>query len=328
MTGLARTCGSGPSLVVIGNFDGVHRGHQAVLAAAAAEARAEGLEPVVLTFEPHPAAVLGRCAPALLTRLDRKRELVARVAPEIRVHVRTFDRELASQSPEDFARAVLGEELGARVVVVGQNFRFGRERAGDLGSLATLGDAIGFRARSHEIVGDDAGPWSSTRVRAAIAAGELEEARRMLGRPHMISGVVAHGEARGRTLGFPTCNLPNVAEQLPPFGVYAVLVDRVDRAPGGAPGRAVALARGVANLGVRPTVHAGAGAPSLEVHLLDRDDDLYGSTLRVHLVARLRAEQRFSGLDALKAQIARDAADARAVLAGTTSDPDALGAWA
>jgi riboflavin kinase/FMN adenylyltransferase len=319
---VARPPGPGPSLVVIGNFDGVHRGHQAVLAGAAEEARAEGLEPVVLTFDPHPAEVLGHRAPALLTTMERKRELCARISPAIRLAVRTFDRALAAQGPEEFVRDVLSGELGARVVVVGDNFRFGRGRAGDLGTLSALGAVHGFRARSHELVGDAAGPWSSTRVRAAIAAGDLAEARRLLGRPHMLSGVVARGDQRGRTLGFPTCNLPRPPEALPPFGVYAVLVDRVDEG-----GSARALATGVANVGVRPTVRDGE-APSVEVHLFDRDDDLYGASLRVHLVARLRAERRFAGLDELGAQIAADAAAARIALAGARPDPAAGGAFA
>jgi riboflavin kinase/FMN adenylyltransferase len=326
--GSQRPGGRAPALVVIGNFDGVHRGHQAVLSAASAEARAAGLSPVVLTFDPHPAAVLGHVPPPLLTTVPRKIELVARVAPEVRVDVRRFDLAFAAQTPGEFARGVLVGELGARVVVVGQNFRFGHGRAGDFAALARLGAALGFETRSHELVGDEAGAWSSTRIRAAVARGELDAASAMLGRPHMLSGVVAHGDRRGRTIGFPTCNLPDVAEELPPFGVYAVLVDRVE--PGAGPGgeTATSLARGVANVGVRPTVASGEARPSIEVHLFDRDDDLYGAHLRVHLVAFLRAEQRFGGLDELRAQIVRDADQARRALEGLAPEPNARGAWA
>jgi riboflavin kinase/FMN adenylyltransferase len=159
-------------------------------------------------------------------------------------------------------------------------------------------------------------------ARARSHRPDLVEAGRMLGRPHMVSGVVVQGDQRGRTLGFPTCNLAGVDETLPPYGVYAVLVDREkdDRSS------AAVLATGVANIGVRPTV-AGGDAPRVEVHLFDTDADLYGARLRVHLVAHLRTEQRFAGLDALKAQIAHDATAARAALAGLQPEPSASGAW-
>jgi riboflavin kinase/FMN adenylyltransferase len=325
-------------VVAIGNFDGVHRGHQEVLGDVAADAARRGLEPAVLTFAPHPLAVLGRPVPPTLTTLGRKLELVRRVAPSIVPFVRRFDLGFAAQSPEEFVLGTLVRELRAEVVVVGQNFRFGRDRRGDFAELTRLGAAHGFATRSHELVGDDEGTWSSSRIRAAIARGDLDDAARMLGRPHAISGVVIEGDKRGRTIGFPTCNLGDVAEALPPFGVYAVLVDRMspeEEAPREMPEIAAvapiaagtALATGVANIGVRPTVKPGETRPSVEVHLFDTNADLYGARLRVHLVAFLRAEQRFAGLDALKAQIARDAAEARARLAGITPDPAARGAF-
>jgi riboflavin kinase / FMN adenylyltransferase len=326
-------------VIAIGNFDGVHRGHQAVLASVAGDARGRGLEPAVLTFSPHPRAVLGRPVPPLLTSLPRKAELIRRVDPAIVLIVQRFDLAFAGQSPESFARA-LTESFHPRVVVVGHNFRFGKDRAGDFDELTRLGVGLGFETRSTELVGDEGGAWSSSLVRAALARGDLDEAARMLGRPHMISGSVVQGDRRGRTIGFPTCNLAGVDEALPPFGVYAVLVDREkERAaaslppPAGAGQHvepfpaAAALATGVANIGVRPTVKEGETRPSVEVHLFDTDADLYGARLRVHLVARLRAEQRFDGLDALKAQIARDAAAARERLAGLGPDAAAGGAW-
>lgn len=328
-------------VVAIGNFDGVHRGHQAVLASIADDARARGILPVLLTFSPHPRAVLGRPVPPLLTTLDRKLELIRRVDPAITLVVRRFDLAFASQSPLEFVHLTLVRDLHAEVVVVGHNFRFGKERAGDFDELTRLGGELGFETRSHVLVGDERGAWSSSRVRDAIARGDLDDAERMLGRPHAVSGLVVEGDRRGRTLGFPTCNLAGVEEALPPFGVYAVLVDREsDEHPASEPpsaeaelrrvrpGRsAVALAAGVANIGVRPTVTAGETRPSVEVHLFDTDADLYGARLRVHLCARLRAEQRFAGLDALKAQIARDAAAARERLAGLSPDAAAGGAW-
>jgi riboflavin kinase/FMN adenylyltransferase len=308
------------AIVVIGNFDGVHRGHQAVLDAVCAIARARALSPRMLTFEPHPAVTLGRTPPALLTTLERKIELVERQCSEIQVVVRGFTPAFASQSPEEFVERVLVGELDAKAVMVGLNFRFGRGRSGGIDDLERLGAAWGFDTLAEPLVSDGRGAWSSTRVREQIAAGDLDGAASILGRPHMISGVVARGDQRGRTIGFATCNLPDVPEALPPLGVYAVLVDQVT--PEGARG----IAKGVANLGLRPTVEAAASKPLFEVHLLDWQGELYDARLRVHLVARLREERRFSGLDGLKAQIAADTEAARERLADWEIDP--LRAWA
>lgn len=294
------------ALVVIGNFDGVHRGHQAVLRDGAREAQLRGLVARLLSFVPHPAEVLGRRAPPTLTTLTRKRELVARVAPELELLAHPFDRDFAEQSPSAFAERVLRAELGARVVVVGRNFRFGKGRAGDFAELSRLGAALGFETRAHELVGDADGPWSSTRAREALARGDLDAVAAVLGRPHMVSGRVVRGDQRGRTIGFPTCNLAQIEEALPPFGVYAVAVDQV-----GDDGAARRLALGIANLGVRPTVKAAGSPPSLEVHLFDWAGDLYGALLRVHLVAHVRPEKRFDGLAALTQQIGEDVAVAR-----------------
>lgn len=318
MTAVANELGAA---IVIGNFDGVHRGHQAVLGALGEYAMAHALRPRVLTFDPHPAVTLGRTAPPLLTRLDRRIELLVRACPGLDVAVRAFTREFAEQTPRDFVEDVLVRELGARAVMVGENFRFGRGREGGLEELAALGREHGFELLAEPLVSDPAGALSSTRARERIAAGDLEGAAAILGRPHLVSGVVAHGHKRGRTIGFPTCNLPELAEALPPDGVYAVLVDRV------IDGRARALGKGVANLGVRPTVK-GAGARLLEVHVFDITEDLYGATLRVHLVSRLREERRFEGLEALRAQIAKDADDARRALLALVPVPTAAGAWA
>jgi riboflavin kinase/FMN adenylyltransferase len=307
------------SAVVIGNFDGVHRGHQAVLAALLAVAGERGLTPRVLTFEPHPAATLGRTPPPLLTRIERKVELLTRACPGVEVVVREFTRAFSEQSARAFVEDVLVGELGARAVMVGQNFRFGRGREGGLEELAAFGREHGFELLAEPLVSDAMGPLSSTRVRERLAAGDLEGAAALLGRPHLVSGTVEHGHKRGRTLGFPTCNVRAIDEALPPDGVYAVLVDVALE------GKARALGRGVANLGVRPTL-SGEGARLLEVHVFDFAGELYGASLRVHLVRRLREERRFAGLDALKEQIARDADDARQALAGAVVDVT-LGAW-
>jgi riboflavin kinase/FMN adenylyltransferase len=322
---LSRGSSRAPALVAIGNFDGVHRGHVEVLSRAGREAKAAGIAPLALTFDPPPAVVLGKKTPAALTPLARKIELIEAAVPGMRVVVKTFDHALAESSPEQFARDVLVGELSASRVVVGQNFRFGKGRSGDLASLAALGEELGFTARAMEIVGDEKGPWSSTRVRRAIAEGAWDDVAAVLGRPHALSGVVVRGRELGRTIGFPTANVGEVTEVLPPNGVYAVLVDRLDRT-----GEPRAFARGVANIGLRPTV---GGGHATEVHLLDfdpaseADKDLYGARLRLHLVMFLRPERKFEDLDALKAQIAKDAEDARRILASKKPVPGPFGGW-
>lgn len=310
-------------VVVIGNLDGVHKGHQEVLARAAE--RRDDLELTVLTFEPHPAAVLGASAPPRLTRLSRKVELLARERVDL-VVAQTFDARFAALSPEAFVDQVLLSALAAKVVVVGHDFRFGARRAGDLSVLRALGEQRGFTVGIQEVVSDERGPFSSTRVREALARGDLDDVRAVLGRPHAIEGMVIAGDKRGRTIGFPTANLGEVEEALPAHGVYAVVVGRSVRALQGA--QFDAFACGVANVGVRPTVAGGGGHPSVEVHLFDLPEaerDLYGDALRVHFLARLREERRFPGLDALKAQIAEDAQEARTLTAPMI--PPASGCW-
>jgi riboflavin kinase/FMN adenylyltransferase len=290
---------SAARLVAIGNFDGVHRGHQALLGGAAREAALEGLAPSVLTFAPHPAEALGRTPPPVLTRPSRKRELVGRLFPSVEVLEQRFDTAFAAQSPETFA-SWLATELRAARVVVGKNFRFGK--------------GFGFRASSQEVVGDGGGGFSSTRIRAAVAAGDLADAERMLGRPHMLIGEVVRGKQLGRTIGVPTANLDRVLEMLPPLGIYATLIDREG------PDGTRALGLGATSIGKNPTTDEG-DAVKVEVHVLDFDGDLYGSTLRVSLIARLRGEEKFESLDALVEQMRRDVADARAALAGRRIDP-------
>lgn len=286
------------SAVVIGNFDGVHRGHQAVLRQARAIADERGLSCVVLTFDPHPREVLGGGARPPLTTLGRRIELLREHGADD-VAVQPFSLEFASWTPERFARDLLSARLVARAVVVGQNFRFGSKRAGDLPMLRALGAELGFTADAAEVAGDAKGPFSSTRIRDALLAGELDEATLVLGRPHALSGVVEQGDRLGRTIGFPTANLGGVVELLPPHGVYAIRAD----------GRG-----GVMNIGTRPTV--GGTSLRIEAHLLDFEGDLYGRKLRVELVARIRGERKFDGLPALEAQIAQDVEAARLALGG------------
>ncbi len=306
-------------LVVIGNFDGVHRGHQALLDAATKDSASHDLTPRLLTFRPHPAEVLGRTPPPVLTRPARKRELIERLFPAIEVVEHRFDAAFASLSPDAFA-AWLASEHRAKRVLVGQNFRFGKGRAGGFEDLVRLGEANGFSAASHELVGDEAGGWSSTRIRGAIAAGDLEGAEQMLGRPHMLIGNVGGGKRLGRTIGFPTANLAGVVEMLPPFGVYATLVDR--ETPDGP--RAVGL--GAMSIGVNPTTDT-TDRVKVEVFVLDFDGDLYDETLRVSVVSRLRGEAKFGTLDALVAQMGRDVDEARRRLATRSVLPE-LGSYA
>jgi riboflavin kinase / FMN adenylyltransferase len=292
-----------PCVLVVGNFDGVHRGHQAVLKEAVEIASAAGLAASVLTFNPHPAAVVGGGAPPMLTTLERRAELVGALGVD-RVYVRTFDAAFAAWEPDRFARELVAQALRAKIVVVGENFRFGARRAGDLALLRSLGQELGFEVRVHATASDAKGRFSSTRAREAIAAGDLEEVRAVLARPHSLSGTVVHGDERGRSINFPTANLAPVPEMLPPDGVYAVQVDQIF--PDGEVGP---LTGGVTNIGVRPTV--GDGKRTVETFLLGFAGDLYDERLRVHLVARLRDEQKFDGLEPLRAQILEDCLQAR-----------------
>jgi riboflavin kinase / FMN adenylyltransferase len=305
--------------VAIGTFDGVHRGHRAVIEAAVAKALHAGLRPLVLTFHPHPIEVLGRGRADRLTTLERKIELIGRIDPQLGVVVEPFTLELSNKTPREFAEELLVGQLGARRVIVGSNFRFGHGRAGDLATLDELGRELGFEASAEPLSGDERGPFSSSRAREALLAGDLAEVEHVLGRPHSLSGVVVEGDRRGRTIGVPTANIADVPEVLPPYGVYATLVDRLQ-----ADGTPRALAAGVSNVGERPTVSGGF---SFETHLFDFQGDLYGAELRVHLIGRLRAEQHFAGLDELKAQIERDQVAAKKLLVDWSPDPDANGAW-
>lgn len=294
-----------PRAVVIGNFDGVHRGHQHVLEQARARARRDGLTASVLTFRPHPSAVLGRAAPPRLTSFERRVELLAAAGAEAIV-IQLFDEALAGWSPERFAHEFLVDALAAKVVIVGENFRFGERRAGDFAALVALGARYGFEAQAARLLEDERGPISSSRIRRAIADGDVTDAAALLGRLHTFSGVVVLGDQRGRTMGFPTANLDGVDALPPRDGVYAVLVECTDVAMG--------PWAGVMNIGARPTI-AGEKRRTREVHLLDVSGDFYGARLSVAFVARLRDERRFAGLDDLRAQIAADVVAARGLLA-------------
>ena len=292
--------------VAMGNFDGVHLGHQSVLALAHAAAAELAAPFGVVTFEPHPRAFFAPGAPPFrLMTADARARRLEKLGVEV-LYELPFGAKLAALDPEAFARDVLVGGLGVRHVVVGADFRFGKGRSGDVEALRELGAAHGFGVTAAPLLSDARGDFSSTAIRAALSEGRPEEAARMLGHWHRIEGEVRHGDKRGRDLGFPTANLWLEGLHLPRFGVYAVLVDVLD---GPHRGRYA----GAGSIGVRPTF--GESRPNLEVHLLDFDGDLYGSELSVALVAFQRPELKYDGPEPLVRQMQADVAEARARLA-------------
>ena len=303
----------GGSAVTIGAYDGVHLGHQALLAELRRRALADGLTTAVVTFDRHPAAVVRPdSAPQLLCDLDQKLELLEAAGVDRTVVLR-FDEERANESAESFVREVIERGLDARLVVVGEDFHFGHGRKGNVALLAEMGAAAGFEVEGVSLASDADGPAasgtaiSSTRIRALVAGGRVAEAAELLGRPHQVRGTVVHGDNRGGTeLGFPTANLdvPS-AIALPAAGIYAGWYERPD---GSRHAAAVSVGR-------RPTFYDGGGELLVEAFLLDFSGDLYGEEGRLSFVARLRDEQAFDSVDALVAQMHRDVAAAREVLA-------------
>ena len=295
-----------PVALTVGNFDGIHRGHQTMLQRVLAVARARGLQSCVLTFEPHPREFFGaEAAPTRLTSLREKLELLAAHGVE-RTHVQRFDRRFASLAPEGFVGEVLAKRLRARWLLIGEDFRFGARRAGDIALLQGLGPRYGSELEVLPAVARDGVRVSSSTVRAALAAGDLDRAEELLGRPYSISGRVVHGRKLGRELGFATANVQLKHNRPPLAGIYAVRVHGVGTASRPA----------VASLGVRPTITA-SGRAVLEVHLFDFSADLYGAHMRVEFLHKIRDEEKYSSLDALRAQIERDCEAARTFLLDT-----------
>ena len=290
----------GPAAVAIGNFDGVHLGHAALLKRLVDVARAANLPPTILTFEPHPREFFSPAsAPARLTTLREKLELLAASGVE-QAMVCHFNARFAALSAAQFVDDVLLAGLHACHLIVGDDFRFGKGRAGDFAMLQAAGLQAGFSVEAMGSVLLDGDRVSSSAVRQALADGDMPRAASLLGRPYVIDGRVRHGDKVGRQLGFATANIRIKHNPLPMSGVFAVEVTGLDGRP----------LPGVANLGIRPTV--GGTKPILEVHLFDFERDIYGAHLSVRFVHKLRNEQRFSNIDALKAQIAADALAARA----------------
>lgn len=297
-----------PSAVAIGNFDGLHKGHQAVLAAM--QTGAEGLVPSVLTFEPHPRRLFAPAAPAFRLEPLRSKLRRLREAGVQQVFAPRFDKQFAAMTAEDFMLRVLHDQLNAKLVVTGENFAFGAGRAGNIAMLRAFGERHGMQVMTVAPVMAEGEICSSTSIRHALGLGHMAHAQALLGRPYSISGRVVHGDQRGRQLGFATANLllPHWLK-LPLYGVYAVRVQVQGHAAYTHP------LTGVANLGVRPTV-AAHGPPSLEVHLFDFHGDIYGYKLQVELLQHLRGEKKFDSLAALTHQIAEDSEKARAYFAG------------
>lgn len=287
----------------IGNFDGVHLGHQAVLGQLAERAGDLGLPTTVIVFEPQPQEYFTpEQAPPRLTRLREKLVALRRFSVD-RVLCIPFDREFAELSAEEFVQLVLVDGLGVRYLVVGDDFRFGKGRAGDFDFLARAGQCEGFQVAHMHSFELDGARVSSTRIRAALRAGDLRAAEQMLGRSYRMLGRVAHGDKRGRTIGFPTANLFLHRRNTPVQGVFAVELYGLEREP----------LYGVANVGTRPTVDGTRSL--LEVHLLDFAGDIYGRHVAVDFVHKIRAEKKFSSFDELKLQIQRDVEQARAFFA-------------
>lgn len=288
------------SVATVGNFDGVHIGHQHVIKTLADEGRKLGVPVVVLLFEPQPREFFSAGdAPARLTRLREKLMQMARL-PVDRVLLLRFDRKLADLPAEQFIRQILIERLNVKFLVVGDDFRFGRHRAGDFARLAAAGREHGFLVRSTDSVLVENQRVSSTLIRELLARDDLAAAERLLGRPYSICGRVVAGDQRGRRMGFPTANIAVMRKNSPIRGVFAVTMQGFGELP----------LPGVANIGVRPTV-LGCQQLLLEVHLLDFDHDLYGQRMEVRFHQKLRNERKFSDLRELRAQIERDAEAAR-----------------
>ncbi len=290
-----------PHAVTIGNFDGLHLGHQAMLARLQDVAQARGLQTCVLSFEPHPREFFApEQAPARLSSLREKAECLQRMGID-RLHVFRFDRTFSALTAEAFIEQVLGTTLEARYVLVGDDFRYGAKRAGDFALLKQAGERLGFDAESLPTVEVAGERSSSTAVRQALAAGELEHAARLLGRPYSISGRVVHGDKLGRDIGFPTANIQLKHNRPPLMGIFAVELCGLNGEP----------LQGVASLGKRPTVKGADAVPVLEVHLFDFNAEIYGRRVRVDFLHKLRDEEKYPDLDSLVAQIRRDVDNAK-----------------
>ena len=288
------------TVLTIGNFDGVHRGHRALLARLTGLAQQAGLPAAVMTFEPNPREFFApQSAPARLASLREKLQLLAECGVD-QAYVCAFNQRFAALTADAFVERIV-RGLGVRHLMIGDDFRFGKGRSGDFALLQQAGKEHGFGVEAMETLVHEGERVSSSAVREALDAGDLEHAERLLGRPYCISGRVIHGQKLGRKLGYATANIQLKRLKAPLSGIFVVTVD----------GIGARQYEGVASLGVRPTVSA-SGKPTLEVYIFDFEGDLYRAHLRVNFLHKLRDEAKFDSLDALQSQIARDVADAKA----------------
>ncbi len=288
-------------VLTLGNFDGVHLGHQAIFRKVIERAREINGTSIVFTFEPHPLKVLApERSPRMLNTFHGKMKLLAAAGIDI-VICANFTRTFAEQHPEDFARDILFKQIGVREVYVGYDYAFGKGREGSIESLKGMGRTFGFEVGIVEAIQLNNVVVSSSVIRDLISNGSVEEASGLLGRMYSIEGEVVHGSHRGQELGFPTANLKVVNELIPSYGVYAVLVQVENQ-----------TIKGVASIGIRPTFDAGP--VSIEVYLFDFHEGLYGKEMEVAFVKRLRGEEKFPSADALVRQIRKDVQDAQAAL--------------
>ena len=301
----------GPVALTIGNFDGVHLGHQAMLARLKEAGNRLGLATCVMIFEPHPREFFAPDkAPTRLTSLREKLELLAATGVE-RVQVCRFNFDFARIGAEDFIARILQQGLAARWILVGDDFRFGARRAGDFAMLNAFSGTCGFEVEEMPGYTVDGVRVSSTAVRRALATGDLDFAKLLLGRPYSISGRVVNGEKLGRKIGFPTANIQLKHNRAPLSGIFAVEVEiEIHDTSKLSSCNVMGPLRGVASLGVRPTVHEH-GKPVLEVYLFDFDHEIYGCHLRVHFLQKLRDEEKYPDLETLMKQIEQDVEDAR-----------------
>lgn len=305
--------GFGPSVVTIGNFDGMHRGHQAVLGRIVSLARADGARAVAVTFDPHPAAVhRPETAPELITSLTDRLDLMAATGLD-GVLVVAYTLDFAAQTPQEFVGKYLVDGLGARTVVVGHDVRFGKQNAGTLSTMVELGGEHGFEVVAiDDVGGDDHHRWSSTVVRADLSEGDVAAAARVLGRAHRVRGTVVHGDARGRELGFPTANLGRIAGMVPADGVYAGWLRRPELAEL-TPSAPDCVLPAAISVGTNPTFDGVERR--VEAYVLDRDDlDLYDEQVVLEFTEHLRPTVRFDGMEPLVAQMHDDVARARMIL--------------
>ncbi|MEQ9345164.1 MAG: bifunctional riboflavin kinase/FAD synthetase [Thalassospira sp.] len=299
------------AVVAIGNFDGLHLGHQTLLDQARKIARDLGVPLAILTFEPHPRMLFRADDPPFRLTSAQDRETAALSIDIDLFYQADFNRDFAAMTAEEFIERVLVKGLGAKHVVVGWDFCFGKGRAGNVDLLRAIGEKSGFGVTAVEAVTHDNGIiYSSTAIRQALRDGRPQDAAHLLGRPWEIAGTIAHGDARGRTIGFPTANVALGDHLRPKFGVYAIELGLISEADGET---VECWVRGVANIGVRPSF-GGDDEAGLEAHLFDFDQDIYDRRVRVRLHGFIRGEQKFDGLDALKAQIASDVIAAKEIL--------------